>query len=270
MSERFVVSGDGCDLVGERWAGGPEIVVLLHEGVCDRRAWYRVAERMAAQVTVVAYDRRGYGESPVSTADYTDVGDLLTVLDHLGAERAWLAGASAGGGVALDAALTAPDRVAGLVLMGTAVSGAPEPEIDPVTQRFEEPLEAAVNAGDLAEVNRLETWLWLDGPASPEGRVGGEARALALDMNAIILRNAAREDAGDAGVDAWHRLDEVKVPVTVVCGDLDVPFLVERSRYLAGRLPGARYHELAGMAHEPFLEDPDQLADVLLGAISGT
>lgn len=43
--------------------------------------------------------------------------------------------------------------------------------------------------GYLEEVNRLETWLWLDGPSEPEDRVGGEARALALDMNAIILRN---------------------------------------------------------------------------------
>jgi pimeloyl-ACP methyl ester carboxylesterase len=48
-----------------------------------------------------------------------------------------------------------------------------------------------------------------------------------------------------------------------------VPFLVDRSRYLASRLPAARYHELPGMAHEPFLEDPGQLADVLLGAIAG-
>ena len=123
------------------------------------------------------------------------------------------------------AALLAPDRVAGLVLFGTAVSGAPEPELDPDTQRFDALLDAAIAAGNLEEVNRLATWLWLDGPSSPEGRVGGEARALALDMNAIILRNGAREDEGGSGVDAWRRLDEVQVLVTVACGDLDVPFL---------------------------------------------
>lgn len=269
MSERFVVARDGCDLAGERWPGGPELVVLLHEGVTDRRGWRQVAERLAPRVTVVAYDRRGYGESAMSTAPFTHADDLLAVLDREQVGRAWLAGASAGGGLALETALLAPDRVAGLVLMGTAVSGAPEPEIDPVTQRFEAPLEAAIAAGDLAEVNRLETWLWLDGPASPEGRVGGETRALALDMNAIVLRNAAGEDEGDSGVDAWHRLDEVKIPVTVVCGDLDVPFVLDRSRGLAARLPSARYHELPGMAHEPFLEDPAQVADLLLGAVSG-
>jgi pimeloyl-ACP methyl ester carboxylesterase len=270
MSEWFVLAREGCDLAGERWPGGAPLVVLLHEGVSDRRGWRQVAGLLAPQVTVVAYDRRGYGESAVSTAPFTHVDDVLAVLDGERAGPAWLAGASAGGGLALDTALLAPDRVAGLALFGTAVSGAPEPELDPVTQRFEPPLEAAIAAGDLAEQNRLETWLWLDGPAQPEGRVGGEARVLALDMNAIILRNGDREDEGGSGVDAWSRLDEVQVPVTVACGELDAPFLVDRCRDLAARLPRARYRELPGMAHQPYLEDPREVADVLLGALAGT
>jgi pimeloyl-ACP methyl ester carboxylesterase len=268
MSERFVVTRAGCDLAGERWPGGTPLVVLLHEGVTDRRGWRQVAERLAPRVTVVAYDRRGYGESAVSTVPFTHADDLLAVLDAEQAGPAWLAGASAGGGLALDTALLAPDRVAGLVLFGTAVSGAPDPEqLDPDTQRLDTLLDQAIAAGDQAEINRLETWLWLDGPAQPEGRVGGAARALALDMNAIILRNGDREDEGGAGVDAWHRLDEVGVPATVACGEFDVPFLLARCRELAGRLPRGRYQELPGMAHEPFLEDPGQVADLLLGAM---
>jgi pimeloyl-ACP methyl ester carboxylesterase len=269
MSERFILAREGCDLAGERWPGGDPLVVLLHEGVSDRRGWRQVAELLAPQVTVVAYDRRGYGESAVSTAPFTHVDDVLAVLDRERAGQAWLAGASAGGGLALDTALLAPDRVAGLVLFGTAVSGAPEPELDPDTQRFDVLLDAAIAAGDLAEINRLETWLWLDGPAQPEGRVGGEARALALDMNGIILGNGDREDEGGSGVDAWSRLDKVQVPVTVACGELDVPFLVVRSRELAARLPRARYRALPGMAHQPYLEDPRQVADLLLGALTG-
>jgi pimeloyl-ACP methyl ester carboxylesterase len=269
MSERFVLAREGCDLAGERWPGGGQLVVLLHEGVSDRRGWRQVAGLLAPQATVVAYDRRGYGESAVSTAPFTHVDDVLAVLVREHAGRAWLAGASAGGGLALDTALLAPDRVAGLVLFGTAVSAAPEPELDPDTQRFDALLDAAVAAGDLEEVNRLETWLWLDGPSQPEGRVSGEARALALDMNAIILRNGDREDEGGSGVGAWPRLDEVQVPVTVACGDLDVPFLVTRSRELAARLPRARYRELPGMAHQPYLEDPGQVAGLLLDALAG-
>ena len=268
MSERFVMAREGCDLAGERWSGGAPLLVLLHEGVSDRRGWYQVAERLAPRVTVVAYDRRGYGESPASTVPFTHVDDLLAILDREKAGPAWLVGASAGGGLALDTALLAPDRVAGLVLIGTAVSGAPEPEIDPVTGRFEAWLDAAGDAGDLAERNRLETWLWLDGPAQPEGRVGGEARALALDMNAIILRGEGREDEGGSDMDTWHRLAEVKVPVTVACGGFDVPFLITRCRELAGLLPRGRHRDLPGMAHQPYLEDPGQVADLLLDALT--
>lgn len=269
MSERFIIAREGCDLVGERWPGNTPVVVLLHEGVSDRRGWRQVAEHLAPQVTAVAYDRRGYGESAVSTAPFTHADDLLAVLDQEQAGRAWLVGASAGGGLALDTALIALDRIAGLVLLGTAVGGAPEPELDTDTQRFDALLDAAIADGNLEQINRLETWLWLDGPSSPEGRVGTEARALALDMNAIILRNGAREDEGGSGVDAWHRLDEVKVPVTVACGGLDVPFLIARSRELASHLPAARYRELPGMAHQPYLEQPGQVADLVLGALAG-
>jgi pimeloyl-ACP methyl ester carboxylesterase len=270
MMERFVLRRPGCDLAGERWPGRAPVVVLLHEGVSDRRGWREVARRLVPQVTVVAYDRRGHGESGVSAVPFTHVSDLLAVLDREGPGPAWLVGASAGGGLALDAALVAPERVAGLVVFGSAVSGAPEPELDPATARFDALLDAAIAAADLDEVNRLETWLWLDGPAEPEGRVGGEARSLALDMNAVILRNEGGEDTGGSGVDAWRMLDEIRVPVTVGCGALDVPFLIARSRELADRLPAGRYRELPGMAHQPYLEDPGQVAELVLDAIAGT
>jgi Predicted hydrolases or acyltransferases (alpha/beta hydrolase superfamily) len=165
-------------------AGWRQTVLLLHEGVADRRGWAEVAGLLAPELTVVAYDRRGYGQTPPSTEPFSHLDDLLAVIGHASAGPVWLAGASAGGGLALDAALAAPGRVAGLVVMGTAVSGAPEPELDAATKRLEPLLDEAYAARDADEINRLETWLWLDGPAQPEGRVGGAARKLALDMNA--------------------------------------------------------------------------------------
>jgi pimeloyl-ACP methyl ester carboxylesterase len=269
MSERFVLPMDGCDLAGERWAGdaaGPT-VVLLHEGIADRRGWHEVAGLLAPRMTVVAYDRRGYGESPVSTSGFTSAGDLRAVMDKEQAERLWLVGASAGGGLALDAALLMPERVAGLVLIGTAVSGAPQADFDETELRFDALFEAALEAGDDAESNRLDMWFWLDGPNSAEGRVGGAARDLALEMNAIIIGNDEPEDEGDNGVDAWSRLAEITVPVTLACGTLDARFIIDRARELAGRLPKASYVELPGMAHQPYLEQPAAVADLIRAAI---
>jgi pimeloyl-ACP methyl ester carboxylesterase len=267
MSERFVIAADGGDLVGERWAGGDELVVLLHEGVSDRRGWREVASQLAPRLTVVAYDRRGYGESPVSEGQFRHVDGLLAVLNRERAERAWLVGASAGGGVALDTAIVSPQRVAGLVLMGTAVSGAPEPAADEAIQRIDARWEQARAAGDLDQLNRLETWLWLDGPYSPEGRVGGPARELALDMNAIIVRNSGGADEAESGVDAWGHLAEVAVPATVACGSLDAAYLIELSKELAIRLPNGRYVELPGVAHQPYLEQPGTVAELIFSAL---
>ena len=266
-SERFVVSRPGCDLAAERWPGGSPAVVLLHEGVSDRRGWREVAGLLAPELTVVAYDRRAFGETSPSAAPFSHADDLFAVLDETGANPVWLAGASAGGGLALDAAILAPERIAGLVLLGSAVSGAPEPEWDADSLRLDVLWDEASDAGDLDELNRLEMWLYLDGPAQPEGRVGGAARALALDMNAIIMRNKVPESAGDSGVDAWNRLGEVRIPVTLGCGDLDVPFLIARSRELAERLPDARYRVLPGMAHQPYLEQPGSVAELIMDAI---
>lgn len=264
VSETLMVHRTGADLAGERWGSRGPVVVLLHEGVADRRSWQAVAGVLAGHAVVVTYDRRGFGQTPPSDVGFSHVEDLLAVMQEVADGPVWLVGTSAGGGVALDAALTEPSRVAGLVLLAPAVSGAPEPQLDPATARFDELIEGALAVGDLDEVNRLETWLWLDGPAEPEGRVGDPARSLALEMNAICLRNGVPEEAGASGVAAWDRLSEVQVPALVGCGDRDVPFLVSRSQDLAARLPRGRYQTLPGVAHLSELEHPSMVTELLI------
>ncbi len=77
---------------------------------------------------VVAYDRRGFGETPGSESPFDHVDDLLAVLEAATDAPAWLVGNSQGGLIALDLALHSPERVAGLVLLAPAISGAPEEE----------------------------------------------------------------------------------------------------------------------------------------------
>lgn len=72
---------------------------------------------------------------------------------------------------------------------------------------------------------------------------------------------------GASGVDAWSQRDRVPAAATVACGDLDLPFLVERSGELAKRLPNGRHRVLAGMAHLPQIEDPAAVAALVVDAI---
>ena len=265
-------AADGTVLAADRLVGDGPPVVLLHAGVADRRAWREVAPALAERgADVVAYDRRGFGETRGSTAPFRHADDLLAVLDATAAGRpAYLAGNSQGGRIALDVALAAPERVAGLVLLAPAVSGAPDPgddELDAATRLLDAELERAGEAGDLDAVCRLEVRLWLDGPEGPEGRVDGAARALALEMNATALRSGQPEDAGEGDEDTWSRLEAIRAPATVAWGALDVPFLREACRALAARLPRVRATvELPGVAHLPSLERPDLVTDLVAEA----
>jgi len=130
-------------------------------------------------------------------------------------------------------------------------------------------LDQAFAEGDLDEVNRLEAWLWLDGPGSAEGRVGGHVRELALAMNAVVLAAGQAEDAGASGVEAWRRLADVRAPTTVAWGERDVPFAIERCQVATAAVPSAWGVVLEGTAHLPYLERPAAVVAMITEAMRG-
>jgi pimeloyl-ACP methyl ester carboxylesterase len=265
-----VTTADGAALAADEWAGPAPTVALLHAGVTDRRSWYAVADPLDGERRLVAYDRRGSGGSSAPLGDGTHLDDLLTVLDAVADEPVVLVGNSMGGGLALDAALLHPDRVAGLVLLAPSVGGAPEPtpeQIDPASMVLIERIDRALTDRDFDEVTRLEAWLWLDGPTMPEGRVGGLSRALTRDMGRRILALGADETAGRTGADVWSRLTEISVPTVVGCGEYDVPVLLEQSRRLAEALPSGEFRLLPQTAHLPGMDSPDAVGDLVRGMV---
>jgi len=216
-------------------------VVFLHAGVADERSWPGEG---------LAYRRSG-------SVDPVD--ELFAVLDEHHLDRVVLVGHSVGGRIALDAALQDPARVRGMYLIAPSVSGAPQPDrLPPAVSEIVDVLDAAEEAGALDEVNTLEARLWLDGPLSPEGRVGGEVRALFLDMNGAAL-HAPDAVAERPRADAWDRLSTLDVPAHVVVGALDLPHIVLRARALAARLPTCSVEVMADVAHLPPLERPTEV-----------
>jgi pimeloyl-ACP methyl ester carboxylesterase len=114
--------------------GGDGVPVVLLHGLTATRRYVvhgsRALERAGHRV--IAYDARGHGESdPAQPYDYPALAaDLLGVLDERGIDRAVLAGASMGAHTALRAALDAPGRVAGLVLITPAHLPGAERDLD--------------------------------------------------------------------------------------------------------------------------------------------
>ncbi|HET8961579.1 alpha/beta hydrolase [Nocardioides sp.] len=239
-------------------------LLLLHAGVTDRRSWQPLVDSLADRHRCVRYDARGYGETTYEPeVGWSPVEDAVAVLDAAGVDSAVVVAGSMGGAVALDLALAHPDRVRALVLIGSAVRGAPYPEVaDPATADLVARAEAAEEAEDWDEVNRLEARIWLDGPTADDGRVDGAVRDLFLEMNGQALRATDPGDRAPAD-DTWPRLGDIRVPVLVMVGRLDLEDIQAVAAALAEALVDARLVWLDGVAHLPQHEgDPTTLREI--------
>jgi pimeloyl-ACP methyl ester carboxylesterase len=269
MFTKFEVHFDNATLVGE--SGGFGIpVVFLHAGVADRRMWAGQMQALAAEgFHVIAYDRRGYGETEAPDEEFSHLIDLEAVLDQLGVHAAVLVGSSMGGALAIDFAIENPERTIGLVLVGTALSGAPEPELPEEAEPLLDALDYAEERGNWDSVNRIEAHLWLDGPLGASGRVEGPLRELFLEMNGAILRRPklTLEEEPDPAVDS---LDKITAPVLLVVGDLDFPHVIDRHADLSEEIETSFAVVLEGTAHLPSLERPDLFDPLLLEFLEAT
>jgi pimeloyl-ACP methyl ester carboxylesterase len=255
-----ITSGNAVLAAEEHGSGSPD-VLLIHAGVTDQRSWAAVVDALPEH-RCLTYDARGYGRTTYEPQDgWSLVDDAVAVLDAYDVGSAVVIGCSMGGGAALDLALTHPERVSGLVLIGTAVSGAPELELEPGLEDLEKRYDAAYEAGDHDVLNSLEAEIWLDGPFHP-GRVTGPVRELFLDMNRIALEAPDPGERRD-DVDAWQGAASVAVPTLVMIGEYDLDHTQGGAVHLAATIPGARLVELPGVAHLPHLErDPLTLREI--------
>jgi pimeloyl-ACP methyl ester carboxylesterase len=159
-----------CDLGGPPGDPRPP-VLLLHPGVADRRCWHRLAGEIGGAHRPISYDRRGFGATTYEPERYSHVDDAVAVLDAAGVGAAVVVGNSMGGRVALELALAHPGRVAGLVLIAPSVRGAPcDLPLPPTVTRLEDAIDAAEEAGDLEQLNKLEA---TSGSTGPSNRKGG-------------------------------------------------------------------------------------------------
>ena len=262
MHETFAVSVRSGSLAGTMVGEGLP-VVFLHAGVCDKRMWLGQMEAVAEDGWhAIAYDRRGYGESVSEDVPFSHLDDLEAVLKALGIHAAVFVGCSLGGGLAVDFALRHPGRVIGLVLIGTSVTGSPwrSSEAESMIEAAE---EDAFERGDLEMLNRVQAHEWLDGPRAQSGRVGGEVRALFLDMNGKALAKPGLSQE-ERPREAWSRVGTIGAPTMLLVGDEDFTALIERHDHLSEEMPNAFAAVLEGTAHIPSIERPELVNALLL------
>ncbi len=175
---------NGTELYYEiRGSGDP--VVLLEGGGLDRRLWDDQFEVFARSYRVVRMDVRGFGKSADVSGPYQSHEDLHGLLEALGISRAHLVGLSLGGRIAIDFALTYPNMVSSLVLVGPGLSGFPASD---TKYEWLGPIIKAIAAHDATAA--VDAWLESDymKPAATNSRTRDRVRALAHDNARVWLQ----------------------------------------------------------------------------------
>ena len=240
-------------------AGQGVPLVMIHAGVADSRQWNNEFAFFAPNYRVVRYDMRGYGKSEPVDGEFSHLGDLVAVLNALEVdEPVVIMGCSMGGGLAMDFALTYPSRVKALIMVGSGPSGL---ELDvPTPAKFAD-VEKAFEAGDLDLVSELETQIWFDGTGRTPEQVDQAMRKLLYDMNRQALAHEVKQlgkRLPNSQVQAFDRLNELQIPVLIIVGQHDTPYILAAADYMIEKLPSARKVEFEDAAHLPNMDHPDK------------
>jgi DNA-binding SARP family transcriptional activator/pimeloyl-ACP methyl ester carboxylesterase len=217
-------------------------------------------DRLASFSRLIRLDKRGTGLSdrPGDLPDLeTRIDDVRAVMDAVGSERAVLLGYSEGGPMSLLFAATYPERVSALVLYGAFAA----------RLRSDDYPWAPTRAERDAYAERIEReWGWeADMHRMCPNADDAMARWWGERARAAMSPGAARTlIAMNSTVDVRDVLPAIRVPTLVLhrSGDLDAR--VEEGRYIAKRIPGARFVELPGEDHFVAI-DPDQILDEVEG-----
>jgi 3-oxoadipate enol-lactonase len=249
----------------ETHGDGP-VVLLVHEGVADRRMWRGQVPVLARDHRVVAVDLRGFGETPHASGPFSNVDDLREVLDELGIERATVVGGSYGAKVALGFAVAHPERVERLVLCPPVLPGW---EWSERVRRGWQEEEEAYEAGDLDRATEVSLELWVDGPNRSPDEVDPEVRELVRTMQRHAFELPEPDPPPEPAPDPAVRLADVHVPTLVVVGDQDVEDFLDMADEAAAGIPGARKVVIEGAAHVIALEKPQEFNAALLAFLAG-
>jgi pimeloyl-ACP methyl ester carboxylesterase len=245
----------GADRLWVEDTGGDDVpVVLLHPGIADSTIWDRMLPLLGER-RVVRYDQRGFGRSPRATEQFTSLGDLVTVLDAVGAPRAHLVGNSMGGEAVLALAVTSPERVASMTLLCPGIGGYPWPEDDHAD--LAAAWERLWEARDVDGLTELQLGMWA---------ASGVDDYLREQVRRTTELDFAQEDLQQPNPEQWEAAATLSVPTTVVAAEHDPADSLQASLDLAERIPDAQLLRL-DTDHVPQYRDPRAVADALLDTI---
>jgi pimeloyl-ACP methyl ester carboxylesterase len=223
-------------------------------------------ERLGSFARVIVFDKRGQGLSDRGVAAPTleeRMDDVRAVMDAAGSERAALFGVSEGGALASLFAASHPVRTSALILFGTRARWSWAPDYPTGTPPegaswFSKTIESAWGSG--LAVDRLAPSRSKD-PGFREWW-GKLERMSASPADIVSLYRMIFE------IDTRAVLSAIRVPSLVLHRKHD-PLPIAEGRYVAERIPGARFVELEGTDHIPWSTGADELIDEIEEFLTG-
>jgi len=232
------------------WDGPEQAPVLLFSNSLGTtwRMWDPQVADFSKSFRLLRYDTRGFGDSPI-TAGPNSIAqlswDVVRLLDVLSLHRVHFCGLSMGGMTGMFLGANAPKRFHKIVLCNTAAKfGTPE--------TWKARINAVREGGMKAVASSvIERWLTPGYRAAhPAETATAQAMLESANPDGYIANCAAVRDA-----DLRETLGEVQVPTLVLAGLHDPVATPGDGRFLADRIPGARYAEVSA-AHLSNLEAP--------------
>ena len=235
---------------------GAPVLVLSNSIGSTSAMWDPQVAALAEHFRVVRYETRGHAGAPVPDGPYTldDLGgDVVALLDRLGAERAHFAGLSLGGMTGMWLGVNAPERIDRLVLLCTSAMLARDTDWSARAKTVREEGTGAIAA---ATVERWFTPDWIR--AHPD-----EAERWRETIAATPAEGYAGCAEAIGAMDLEDDVADVRAPTLVIAGIHDPATPPPHGELIADRIPDARL-ELVDGAHLSNYERPDEVTALLL------
>ncbi len=258
---KYAITIDGVHIAYQVFGSGDVDMIYAPGTLSNVECVWELADRagflrhLASSFRVIQFDRRGTGVSdrPATTDSLSlEVGmdDIRAVMDAAGSERALMFGFEEGGTLCALYSASYPDRVAGLALFATNPTFRNKPDYP---WAFSEEEAAEYYEHVERHWGSVEFWQWLWEGTDLDARALARYSRLTASPSTALALTRMRFD-----IDIRAVLPTIHVPTLIMhrSGDEDA---VEGSRYVADRIPGARFVELEGDGHAPFVGDTDRV-----------
>ena len=247
---------------------GPLDLVLVHGSLTNLEVLWDIpeyrgyCERLASFARVICFDKRGMGLSDRVRAGTLEerMDDVRAIMDAAGSETAVLKGVSEGGPLSMLFAATYPERTQALVLCGAEVK---EETTDdwPWGEATREEFEEYMTIEDIVE-------RWGKGGVLAYVAPGKEDdERLRQLFGRLQVQSASPHDAVAFmrmafEIDVRHVVSAINTPTLIVHRVDDRVCHVENARWLAHNIDGAKYVELPGDTHLPWIDGDDIMDEI--------